>query len=40
MPETMTLEDYLAGGGVLTSPANASPRYRGELLRLHGDFRR
>ncbi len=38
MPETMTLEDYLAGGGVLTSPANASPRYRGELLRLMATF--
>jgi 1,2-phenylacetyl-CoA epoxidase catalytic subunit len=38
MPDTMTLEDYLAGGGVLTSPANASARYRGELMRLMATF--
>jgi 1,2-phenylacetyl-CoA epoxidase catalytic subunit len=38
MSETMTIEQYLAQGGVLTSPANAPPRYRGELLRLMATF--
>ena len=38
MVETMNLEDYLAQGGVLTSPANAPPRYRGELMRLMASF--
>ena len=34
----MTIEDYLAQGGKLTSPANVPPRYRGELLRLMATF--
>lgn len=34
----MTIEDYLAQGGMLTSPANVPPRYRGELLRLMATF--
>jgi ring-1,2-phenylacetyl-CoA epoxidase subunit PaaA len=34
----MTIEDYLAKGGKLTSPANVPPRYRGELLRLMATF--
>lgn len=34
----MPIEDYLAKGGVLTSPANAPARYRGELLRLMATF--
>ena len=38
MSEAMTIDEYLAQGGVLTSPANASPRYRGELLRLMATF--
>ena len=38
MSETMTIDEYLAQGGVLTSPANASPRYRGELMRLMATF--
>lgn len=38
MTETMNLDDYLAQGGVLTSPGNVPPRYRGELLRLMGSF--
>lgn len=38
MPDTMTIEDYLAQGGVLTSPGNVPPRYRGELLRLMATF--
>lgn len=37
-PETMPIEDYLAQGGVLTSPDNVPPRYRGELLRLMASF--
>ena len=37
-PETMPIEDYLAQGGVLTSPANVPARYRGELLRLMATF--
>jgi ring-1,2-phenylacetyl-CoA epoxidase subunit PaaA len=38
MSETMDVETYLEKGGVLTSPANASPRYRGELMRLMATF--
>ena len=34
----MPLEDYVAKGGVLTSPDNAPPRYRGELMRLMASF--
>ena len=36
--ETMPIEDYLAQGGQLTSPANVPARYRGELLRLMASF--
>jgi ring-1,2-phenylacetyl-CoA epoxidase subunit PaaA len=38
MSETMDVETYLEKGGVLTSPANAPPRYRGELMRLMATF--
>lgn len=38
MTETMNLDDYLAQGGVLTSPANVPARYRGELMRLMASF--
>jgi ring-1,2-phenylacetyl-CoA epoxidase subunit PaaA len=38
MSETMDIEEYLERGGVLTSPGNAPPRYRGELLRLMATF--
>jgi ring-1,2-phenylacetyl-CoA epoxidase subunit PaaA len=39
MPEdTMPIEDYLEQGGKLTSPDNAPPRYRGELMRLMATF--
>ncbi len=38
MSDTMNLDDYLAQGGVLTSPANVPARYRGELLRLMSSF--
>lgn len=36
--QAMPIEDYLAQGGVLTSPHNVPPRYRGELLRLMATF--
>lgn len=36
--DSMSIEDYLEQGGVLTSPLNASPRYRGELMRLMASF--
>ena len=36
--DTMPLEAYLAQGGKLTTPENAPPRYRGELLRLMATF--
>jgi 1,2-phenylacetyl-CoA epoxidase catalytic subunit len=32
------LESYLAQGGVLTSPANASPRYRAEVMKIMATF--
>jgi len=38
MSETMSIEDYLAKGGVLTAPDNVPARYRGELLRLMSSF--
>lgn len=38
MTEDMTLTDYLAQGGRLTSPGNVPPRYRAELLRLMATF--
>ncbi len=38
MSETMPIEEYLAQGGVLSSPDNVPPRYRGELLRLMASF--
>lgn len=38
MSETMNIEDYLAQGGVLSSPDNVPARYRGELLRLMSSF--
>jgi len=34
----MSIEEYLAHGGKLSSPENAPPRYRGELLRLMASF--
>lgn len=34
----MSITDYLAQGGVLTSPDNAPPRYRAELMRLMATF--
>ncbi|MHA3916535.1 Phenylacetic acid catabolic protein [Halovulum sp. GXIMD14793] len=37
-PDTMPMADYLAQGGKLTSPENAPPRYRAELMRLMSSF--
>ena len=34
----MPIEEYLAQGGMLTSPENVTPRYRAELLRLMSSF--
>jgi len=36
--EAMNVEEYLAQGGVLTSPTNVPERYRGELMRLMSAF--
>ncbi|WP_322865364.1 Phenylacetic acid catabolic protein [Aquicoccus sp. G2-2] len=38
MDDEMSIEDYLAEGGMLTSPANVPPRYRAELLKLMATF--
>ncbi len=38
MAEDMSIETYLARGGVLTTPANVPPRYRAELLKLMATF--
>ncbi|MDE2006514.1 MAG: phenylacetate-CoA oxygenase subunit PaaI [Rhodospirillales bacterium] len=38
MGETMRIEEYLAQGGVLTSPANVPARYRGEVMRIMASF--
>lgn len=34
----MSIEEYLAQGGVLSSPINVPPRYRAELLKLMTSF--
>lgn len=36
--DTMSIEDYLAKGGKLSSPENVPVRYRAELLRLMSSF--
>lgn len=38
MSDTMNIDEYLAQGGVLTSPGNVPARYRGELMRLMASF--
>ncbi|SDX53287.1 1,2-phenylacetyl-CoA epoxidase, catalytic subunit [Ruegeria halocynthiae] len=38
MAEDMTLESYLAAGGMLTNPTNVPPRYRAELMKLMATF--
>ncbi|UYV36059.1 phenylacetate-CoA oxygenase subunit PaaI [Rhodobacteraceae bacterium D3-12] len=36
--DDMSIESYLAEGGVLSSPANVPPRYRAELMKLMATF--
>ncbi len=38
MTDTMSLDSYLAAGGVLTNPTNVPPRYRAELMKLMATF--
>lgn len=38
MSEDLELTEYLSRGGKLSSPDNAPPRYRGELMRLMATF--
>lgn len=38
MSEEMSIESYLAKGGVLSNPHNVPPRYRAELLKLMTSF--
>lgn len=38
MSDTMSITDYLAAGGVLTSPGNVPPRYRAELMKMMATF--
>ncbi|OIQ45059.1 MAG: phenylacetic acid catabolic [Roseobacter sp. MedPE-SW] len=38
MSEDMSIESYLAKGGVLSNPANVPPRYRAALLKLMATF--
>ena len=38
MAEDMSIESYLAAGGVLSNPTNVPPRYRAELLKLMATF--
>lgn len=38
MTDDLELADYLSRGGKLSSPDNAPPRYRGELMRLMATF--
>ncbi|MEQ9695369.1 Phenylacetic acid catabolic protein [Shimia sp. SDUM112013] len=38
MAEDMSIESYLAAGGVLTNPSNVPPRYRAELMKLMTTF--
>ena len=38
MAEEMSIESYLAAGGILSNPANVPPRYRAELMKLMATF--
>ena len=38
MAQDMSIESYLAQGGVLTNPSNVPPRYRAELMKLMATF--
>lgn len=38
MTDEMSIENYLAAGGMLTSPSNVPPRYRAELMKTMAIF--
>jgi 1,2-phenylacetyl-CoA epoxidase catalytic subunit len=38
MAEDMSIDTYLAAGGVLSNPTNVPPRYRAELMKLMATF--
>lgn len=38
MTDDMSIQDYLAQGGKLTSPLNVPPRYRAELMKMMATF--
>ena len=38
MADDMSIETYLAAGGMLTSPSNVTPRYRAELMKIMAIF--
>ncbi len=38
MPDDMSIESYLAQGGVLSNPSNVPPRYRAEVMKLMATF--
>lgn len=38
MTEDMSIDTYLAAGGVLSNPTNVPPRYRAELMKLMATF--
>ena len=38
MTEDMSIESYLAEGGILSNPTNVPPRYRAELMKLMAIF--
>ena len=38
MAEDMTIDSYLAQGGILSNPTNVPPRYRAELMKLMATF--
>ncbi|WP_170604485.1 Phenylacetic acid catabolic protein [Ruegeria arenilitoris] len=38
MSDAMSIDSYLAAGGVLTNPTNVPPRYRAELMKLMATF--
>ncbi|APG48328.1 Phenylacetic acid catabolic protein [Phaeobacter porticola] len=38
MSDEMSIEGYLAAGGVLSNPTNVPPRYRAELMKIMASF--
>jgi 1,2-phenylacetyl-CoA epoxidase catalytic subunit len=38
MADDMSIENYLAAGGILSNPTNVPPRYRAELMKLMATF--